>query len=249
MAKNQSSLMQDAYMRGDKERGDSIKQEIEVLYEKSFPKKRSSPNILKTNSVLNNDNSSARVVYDYLNKYLDEDWWEWEIETIDQMLWTKYGIALDTVNRDKMLAIRHILRNDAAFFDWYEFNQLSLSFGSAIADFEILRRPSPGMIISCVKTMKYIRSDREGFFGIDVIKYICLSLINDGISTPPPSLSSMISKEMGKLVSEKSKNAWEDAMKKYSDILKTRNFEIKEIIPEIQAKRLLNAEAAAGTYY
>jgi hypothetical protein len=243
-----SEQMLDAYMRGDKARGDALKLEIEKGYESNFDKpKTRQPDILKSNTVFNNDNSSALSIFKFLNKEFGEDWWEWEIETIDQMLWNEYGVVVDGVNRDKMLALRHLSRNDAAFFDWYEFNQLALSFGSAIADFEMLRRPSPGMIINAVDTMNTVRPDRESYFGEDVQKYIAISLITYGIYNPPPSLSRIISKEMDKLLSEDTKGNRGSVMKRYRRML-SGNTTVDESPVDIQARRLVVAEAAAKTY-
>lgn len=244
---SRSQQMLDAYMANDKAAGDAIKLEIEKGYRSQFKVKKSSPDVLKSNTVLNNDRSSAISIYNFFNKTFSEDWWEWEIETLDQMLWTNYGVVLDGVNRDKAHAIRHLCRNDAAFFDWYEFNQLALSFGSAIADFEILRMPSPGMIINAIKTLIHIRPDRESFFGTDVLKYISLSLITYGIYSPPPSISKIIGKEMNKLVSESTRDERVAILNQYKRILKG-NTSIEETVSNIQAKRLVVAEAAAKTY-
>ena len=183
-----------------------------------------------------------------INKVFGKDWWEWEIETLYRMLWIKYGVALEDVNRDKVLAIRHICRSDKAFSDWFEFNQASLSFSGCIADFEMLRTPSPGMIISTVKTLNYIRPDRDSFFSNEVIKYICIILKVSGIYAPPPSIALIIHEEMKKNVSDETKALWLGIYERYREIIKSKNFNFSEESVDIQTKRVLNAEAAAIKY-
>jgi hypothetical protein len=197
---------------------------------------------------LNDDNSPATAVYDFLNKAFGADWWEWEFETIEQLLWRNYGVALEDINRDKVWAIRHLCRSDNAFADWFEFNQLALAFSGCIADFEQLRSISPGMIINTVKTLNYIRPDRESFFSNDVIKYICVVLKESGIYTPPPSLIGLIADEMKKIISSDTVAEWDKILKQYRGIVGQTVNKVEDNIIDIQAKRLIKAEASALEY-
>jgi len=233
-------------MIGDKEQIDKIKQEIDSRFESSRPKKQT--NVIKVNTVLNDDESPASTIYDFLNKSFGPDWWEWEMETIERMLWIKYGVVLEDINRDKVWAIRHVCRSDGAFSDWFEFNQAALSFSGCIADFESLRNPSPGMVISTVKTLNYIRPDRSSFFSKDVLKYISIILKNDGLYTPPPSLFELIRSPMEEIVSTEVKNKWIDIYKSYKAILKEYPAEFNESMVNIQARRILRAENSASKY-
>jgi hypothetical protein len=238
--------LMDAYMMGDKERVGKIQNEINLKYEQSLPKEKTKT--VQINTVLNDDTSSAISVYDFLNKAMGQDWWELEFETIEKLLWVNYGTALEDINRDKVWAIRHVCRSDGAFSDWFEFNQAALSFAGAIADFDHLRSPSPGMVISAVKTLNYIRPDREKFFSNDVIKYICILLKENGIYTPPPSLFVMIEKEMRKIISPEVSAEWNDVLKRLRDITKKKVMDIEENVMDIQAKRLLKVETSASKY-
>lgn len=202
----------------------------------------------KINTVLNDEKASAIKVYDFLNKAFGLDWWEWEWETIERLLWIKYGVALEDINRDKIFSIRHLCRSDGAFSDWYEFNQIALSFSGAIADFEYLRNPSPGMTVNAVHAMNHIRPDRKGVYSNDVIKYICIILINDGIYTPPPSLLFLIKEEMKKMVSVSTFNHWLSIFKRYNKFKNDNYKTIDESLVDIQAKRLIKTELAASSY-
>jgi len=243
MAKLSEKLL-DAYMIGDNSEVDRIKDLINIKQAQLAPQKKT--NTIKINSVINDEKASAAKIYDFLNKMLENDWWEWEIETLEQVLWIKYGAALEGVNRDKVLAIRHTCRSDNPFADWYEFNQVALSFSGSVADFEYLKSPSPGMVINCVKILNHIRPDRKSFFSNDVLKYICIVLLNDGIYIPPPSLAMLIGKHMKEMVSTSTKSKWADILRKYQKVVSNPNVDIEEDnMVDIQAKRLVNAEAAS----
>lgn len=247
MSRNKlSQLLSDAYMIGDKEQIIKIQNEINEQFEASRPKKQT--NVIKINTILNDDNSSAKSVYDFLNRVFGNDWWEWEIETLYRMLWIKYGVALEDINRDKVLAIRHVCRSDGAFNDWFEFNQAALSFSGSIADFEMLRSPSPGMVINAIHTLNYIRPERESFFGKDVIKYICVILKDSGIYISPPSIAFIIQSKMKEFISDEIKALWLKIYNKYEEIVKNKDYKLDEDSISIQAKRILNAEASAIKY-
>ena len=241
-----SQKLYEASILGDVVEADYLKEEIEKRALSINPKLKE--NIVNFNTVLNDDNSPTRVIYNFLNKELGSDWWEWEIETIDHVLWLKFAVALEDINRDKVLAIRHLCRSDAAFWDWNEFNQLSLSFSGSIADFEMIRKPSPGMIINAVKTMNIIRPERESNFGNDTIKYICICLIDDGLYCPTPSLINIIGGAFSELVSDEIRLLWNDIFKKYKSIVANNDKIIEETVIDIQARRMMSAEASAISY-
>lgn len=236
----------EAVISGDTSEVDRIKDEIEKRAEDLKPKVKE--NVVNFNTVLNDERSSAKSIYIFLNKEFGPDWWEWEVETIDRMLWLKFSVALEEINRDKILAIRHLCRSDQPFWDWFEYNQCALSFAGAIADFEMLKKPSSGMIISAVKTMNFIRPERESNFGNDVVKYICISLMDDGIYVPPLSLADIIGMAFSELISKEMRPLWNDIYKKYKLIITGENKEINDTVVDIQARRLMAAEASALSY-
>jgi len=233
-------------MVGDPEEVDKIKSEIDFRYKQSLPKR--STNIIKLNTVLNNDGTPASVVYDFLNEAFGPDWWEWEFDTLERMLWIRYGVALENINRDKVWSIRHTCRSDGAFSDWFEFNQAAVSFSGCIADFEYLRSPSPGMVISTVKTLNHIRPDRRSFFSNDVLKYICIIFKDNGLYVPPPSINYLIQSKMEEITSPEVKSKWMDIFNRYKEILEDQSKALGEDMVDIQVRRLLKAEMSAIKY-
>ncbi len=254
MAKNRySEALSDAYMRGDKEAISQIKslikEEDAAVSASRFPttaKQKRDEIVIKYNTLLNDDNSKVVDIYNFMVSKYGGDWWENEIETIDRLLFLDFGLVLSDVNRDKVLSLRHLCRDDSPFYDWYLFNQLALSLGGAISDFEYLKKPSPGMIINAVHVFNYIRPDRKGEFGVDVLKYICISLINDGIYTPPPSIAPLIGKTMNDLTSKGSAKYWGRVGDKFEKAKKDKVTD--ETSTGIQSRRLLLAESASERY-
>ena len=248
-----SEELMDAYILGDMERVEELKAKIDAEAKvkaeesKSSKAKRLDNYYIKVNNLLNKDDSSARKIYDFLNKQYGEDWWEDEIETIERLIWMDFGIVLSPTNLDKVLALRHLCHSDAAFFDWYEFNQLALAFGGVGADFTYLRKPSPGMLVNAVQTINYVRPDEKDEFNDEVKNYISISLINDGIYTPPPSIAPLIAKNMNKLVKDWTAGKWGDVGEEMKHLDKRGG--IKETATNIQARRLLRTELAAERYF
>jgi len=240
-----SSQLRDAIILGDTDRVNEIKSKIASKQE---IKKEAQNNTIRINTILNDEKASAIKIYDFLNKVFGESWWEWEFATIERILWIKYGTALEDINRDKIFAIRHTCRSDGPFYDWFEFNQVALSFSGSIADFEYLRSPSPGMVINAVKTLNHIRPDRKGVFSNDVLKYMSICLINDGVYSPPPSLVFLVKDVMKEMVEKSTSSNWLSIMKRYNKFKHSMYSSVGENLVDIQAKRLLKAEKAASAY-
>lgn len=241
--KKLSERISDAYMSGNQEAIEAILQEANEKTAQVQKNTRITP--AKVNSVLNDENSSAYSVYEFLNASLGEDWWEWEFETIERMLWIKYGVALEDINRDKIWAIKHLCNSNRPFLDWHEFNNTALSFGGVIADFEFLKRPTPGMVINTVETMKKIRPEEP--FSFEVKKYICLLLKEEGIYIPPPSIIDDIKEEFTETVTNDMIKQWPSILKRMSKLINDDS-DIQETVVDIQAKRLIKAESAAQAY-
>lgn len=240
-----SEQLRDSIIMDNPQRTEEIKREIASKQE---IQKVAQTNTIKINTILNDEKVSAIKIYDFLNKTLGENWWEWEFETIERLLWLKHSTALEDINRDKLFAIRHVCRSDGAFSDWFEFNQIALSFAGCIADFEYLRSISPGMVINAVQSLNHIRPDRKSNFSNDVIKYMCICLINEGVYTPPPSLVFIVKDAMKEMVALSTSEKWLSILKRYNKFKNKIYSGVDESLTDIQAKRLLKAETAASAY-
>jgi hypothetical protein len=241
--KKLANQLQDARMSGDTERVTDLQSQVDALMK--LAQRSSNVDPISVNNLLNDDNASAIKIYNFLTTKLDEDWWEWEMETIERMLFINYGTALEDINRDKVYAIKHLCNSDAAFTDWYEFNQLALSFSGVMADFEYLKMPTPGMVVNCVRTMRHIRPDGE--YNDDVKKYISIIFIENGIYLPGPSIVEVVNDMFPTMVSDEIKKLWKSIIARYKEFVGGAK-DVKETVEDIQAKRLLIAEGAGVDY-
>jgi len=241
-----SEQLMDAHMIGNKDLIQSIQEKIDSKY--AVPVSTSVTTSTEANSILNRDHVSAIKIHDYFDKIFGDDWFDLEPETIDKLLFTNYGIVLEDAVRDKVFAIKHICQSDRCFKDWFLFNQVTLALSGCIADFEALRTPSSGMIINAVKCMNYIRPDCNSEFSDEVLKFISIALVNDGIYTPPLSLVLILKGVMGQFA-KNTKSKWVDILRRFTELVKNPKLPIEEdSLVDIQARRLVRAEAAALQY-
>jgi len=235
----------DAILRGDSAEAERIKDEIEANQQKineAYSSRNRGDIALIQSHIINNPGTPTPQVYDYLEKEVNDDWWEWELDTIFKIVEDKIKTKLHPVMRDKISALRHLCNRAESFDDWYMFNQLALSFSGS--DFENVKFASPGAVINAVKVMNYVRPEMDADFGDEVIKFIIVVLKNDGIYTPPPSVMHYIGREMAHMVDKDTVRLWVDAHKKLSE----GNFE--DDSPEsIQAMRMYRAEKASDRYF
>ncbi|HUV85267.1 MAG TPA: hypothetical protein VMV86_06110 [Methanosarcinales archaeon] len=234
----------DAILSGDSNLAGELKSQLDE--QTKLAQKATKSFTININTVLNNDDSPAIVLYTFLNERYGDDWWDWEIETLERMLWIDFGAVMSDNNADKVQAVKLLINNQRPFLDWFYFNQVSVALSGSIADFNTIKSPSSGMAISAVKTMMEIRPEEP--FSRDVKKYISLLLINDGIYIPPPSISSIIKDEFEQLVSSESKGMWKDILNRCKDIIENKDYGKDDETVSIQARRVVLCEEAANTY-
>jgi hypothetical protein len=226
-----------AILMGDKERVSQLKEEME---KKATPRKIS-PIVI--NTILGDDDSTPIAIYNFLNEKFKDQWWDWEIETIEKTLWTEYGLVMSDRMAEKIQAIKFVINNQRSMMDWWYFNQAANSITGSPADFTSIKSPSPGMAIAAMRVMKAIRPEED--FSRDVKKYVCLILIDDGVYTPPPSVPEL-AEEMEGLVADKT--IWPKVLEKMTTIIDKEDLGEEDNPIDIQARRLLIVERAADKF-
>lgn len=234
----------DAIISGNSEEAERLKSDMNEQVKTAQKNTSISPMVV--NTLLGDDSVPAIHVYNFLNEKFGDDWYNWEVETIDRMLWVEFGLVLSEVNRDKIQAIKYLLNSQRPFLDWWYFNQLACSFCGSIADFTSIKSPSPGMAIATTKAMRAIRPEED--FSRNVKKYICLVMIDAGIYCPPVSLFDMLKEEFEVLISKDSVAMWPSIIKKASEMINDKEYGQEDEAVCIQARRLLVAEHAANKF-
>jgi hypothetical protein len=242
-----SKLSQQYYdniLAGNTEEAGTIKAEMDEQVKTAQRTSSTHPTFI--NTLLNDDHTPAIHVYDFLNEKYKDKWWDWEIETLEHEIWGDFGLVLSDGMADKVQAIKLLINNHRPFLDWWYFNQLASAFCGTIADFTSIKSPSPGMAIATVKAMHEIRPEEN--FSRDVKKYICMILINDGIYTPPVSISDILIEEFENLVSKEIRDIWPAILKRTYEMLNDKSYSDSDDTVDIQARRLLIAEQAANKF-
>lgn len=192
------------------------------------------------------DYISAIKVFKTLNKFVGDKWYEYEIETIRTLLERAGFKNLKANVWDCIMAMKVVINTDFPCEDWDIFVNSALALSGAIADFDELRLPSAGMIISAINVIQYVKPKCE--FSREVKSMICVLLRNDGLILPPPSIIHIINDEMIDQVALTIRKIWVDTYREYNDILSGKDIE-PEADYHIQAMRIYKAEMAAKSYY
>lgn len=196
-------------------------------------------------SPLGNDNIPCLRVYEYLNFRYGDQWWNWEIETLERRIFEDSGQVLSESNVDKIQALKTLCNNQMPFQDWFYFNQVAVAFAGAVADFQSMKYPSPGMVIAAIKIMKRVRPDEV--FSDEVKKYCAIALQGEGIYVPPPTVFDILKESFD--VSEQLKSKWPQILGRVGEMIETSDYENEsDDAIDIQARRLINAENAADKY-
>jgi hypothetical protein len=236
-----STLYYEAILSGDKELAEKTKLEMNELSKSAQRVSRVSP--VQINTVLGDDNTPAIQIYNFLNDRFKDEWWDWEIETLEKVLWRDYGTTLTDSMAEKIQAIKLVLNSQRTFLDWWYFNQVANSMMGSPADFTTIKSPSSGMAIAAMRVMRQIRPEEN--FSRDVKKYVCIILKNDGIYVPPPSVPELV-EEMENIVSNK--EIWPKVLERLGQIINKEDLGDSDNTIDIQARRLLVAEKAADKF-
>jgi hypothetical protein len=86
------------------------------------------------------------------------------------------------------------------------------------------------------------------FFSNDVIKYMCIILINEGVYVPPPSIIKIIGPTMKKMISKGTADQWVPVLRQYKKFVNMQPKDVGESLVDVQAKRVLKAESASLAY-
>lgn len=125
-----------------------------------------------------------------------EDWYDWEIETINQTAEAD-GADIHRVNEDKIMAIK-ILKNTEDFFDEPRvFEKVCTAFSGKQVDWGHIQEPRTHEICACIELItRYVK---EEAFGDDIKAYVAAAALRDGYVLLPAVLrfaSQPFSKEL-----------------------------------------------------
>jgi hypothetical protein len=121
-------------------------------------------------------------ILDVLTMRYQEDWVEWEPETLWWALRRDFG-PVGEVTRNKIMALRLAVSTDAPWLDWDTFENCSLAWNDVIPLFGAYQPVTPAQAAFGVHVLRSIRADEE--FRWEVRVYIAAILEENGFVFAP----------------------------------------------------------------
>jgi hypothetical protein len=121
-------------------------------------------------------------IFDILNMRYQEEWVEWEPETLWWALRRDFG-PVGEVARNKIMALRLAATTDAPWLDWDTFENSTLAWNDVIPLFGAYQPVTPAQAAFGVHVLRAIRGDEE--FRWEVKAYIAATLEDHGFVYAP----------------------------------------------------------------
>ena len=121
-------------------------------------------------------------IYDILCMRYQEDWVEWEPETLWWALRRDFG-PVGEVARNKIMALRLAAVTDAPWLDWDTFENSALAWNDTIPLFGAYQPTAPTQAAFGVQILRMVRQDEE--FSWEVKAYIAAILEENGFVYAP----------------------------------------------------------------
>lgn len=129
---------------------------------------------------------SVMGVYNHLNSVYDLDWWEWEPETIWEMLKKDDGIEATDEAKNLVLALQTVLKSNAVHENWHVFENVCQAFNGNTVDFSTVTPAELDEIALTLKLLSDLRPKQE--FDEEIWIYIAACARDAGVVLLPPEL-------------------------------------------------------------
>jgi len=129
---------------------------------------------------------SIMAAYNHLNNNYDTDWWDWEPETIWEVLLKDEGIEATDEVKNLVMALQTVLRTNAAHEGWHVFENVCQAFNGNTVDFSTVTPAELTEIALTLKVLGEIRPKQE--FDDEIWIYIAACARNAGVVFLPPEL-------------------------------------------------------------
>lgn len=113
------------------------------------------------------------------------DYVEWEPDALKMTLRKEDTLLSDSV-WTKILATRVLISSPSPWRQWEQFHWVALGLAGRAPNFKFMEMPQLGFLMSAIDTMRHI--DRPRPFAEDVVKLICATMRDTGITYCPPPI-------------------------------------------------------------
>jgi len=184
---------------------------------------------------------SVLTTYNYLNNIYDQKWWDWEPETLWNVLEVDNGIDATDEIKNLVMALQTVLKSNAAHEHWHIFENVCQAFNGNSVDFSTVQPAELNEIALTIKILNHLRPKQA--FDEEVFIYIAASARNSGVVFLPsdlfPEECQKFLNEMGfdtLLLRSRVQKSWPETPKKEFaadlQIQLARLHEIKEYVEE-----------------
>jgi hypothetical protein len=154
----------------------------EPLSTEETPVEPELPSRLTHGRLLTNKQAHPLQIFDILNMRYQEEWIEWEPETLWWALRRDFG-PVGEISRNKIMALRLAASTDAPWLDWDTFENSTLAWNNIIPLFGAFQPVSSAQAAFGVFVLRSIRGDEE--FSWEVRAYVAAMLEEDGLVYAP----------------------------------------------------------------
>lgn len=188
---------------------------------------------------------SIMSAYNHLNNNYDTKWWDWEPETIWEVLLKDEGIEATDEVKNLVLALQTVIRTNAAHEGWHIFENVCQAFNGNTVDFSTVTPAELTEIALTLKVLSELRPKQE--FDEEVWIYIAACARNAGVVFLPPEIfggSGRCQEHLDNM--DMAKTGLKDQVKKYWD---SNNLKSSNPAIQVQLARLNEIKEYVEEHY
>jgi hypothetical protein len=188
-------------------------------------------------NLFRNSETHPLILHSFLLERYGPSWPTWMPDSIWVVIQKDFKTNVATLIKEKISAIQTLLMVDSFWRDWEVFEKVTQSVNGNIARFDILQPPTLGQMINAINIARKLRPDIKKF-DEEVARYVSAIADEEGVELLPPPL------DFGQIFLGKIP---EDVLKRYTELTSSPfdPTKLKEVAPDVQAFRLVVAQAYA----
>jgi hypothetical protein len=151
----------------------------------------------KIAGILTNENMLATPLLVLCLDQLGTEFFDWEPESFDTEIETRFGVRMPTPNRDKVWSLVSVLTTDLFYHSLETFIPVCNSLNGSEADFDDYDPVTGEEAAWGIAEVGLVDPPEEGQepgarFSHEIKRYVGLTLQSEGVTTPPPFLKAFV---------------------------------------------------------
>lgn len=129
----------------------------------------------------------AISIFEELSSRYNNDWWEWEPETVAQTITIEFGTDLGPEGLGLVQALQLICKTNQAYENWHVFEKVCRALSGLPVDFSAIQPVEPHDLFHAMRTMDAVRPKQE--YEDEIYSYAAACLKNAGVVWVPSKFS------------------------------------------------------------